>query len=260
MYLFTSACSWFAAATASSSMIATARMARAECVTVVGRRDCSTPGKGRVPSTESTTIFSGTGLSRAMGLASSPMPKSRATWIQYGRAWRRSRRYNAKSPTGCAPMHLRDRRTDRRHGGHTLLDDVQRGQRRAEAEQPGGRPEVRLSGGGGERREDEREDGPAPGDLGPPPHPDELLPAGVILDAHDQPRHAQDPAAHFEVPVVQDRKSTRLNSSHPSISYAVFCLKKKKHPESPSLAIVRSERSTVLLVPFGVRNSDRSST
>src|SRR5690348_13459587 len=27
---------------------------------------------------------------------------------------------------------------------------------------------------------------------------------------------------------VKDRKSTRLNSSHPSISYAVFCLKKKK--------------------------------
>src|SRR5438477_8181735 len=28
----------------------------------------------------------------------------------------------------------------------------------------------------------------------------------------------------------QDRKSTRLNSSHMSISYAVFCLKKKKKP------------------------------
>src|SRR5438876_6285098 len=28
--------------------------------------------------------------------------------------------------------------------------------------------------------------------------------------------------------VQADRKSTRLNSSHPSISYAVFCLKKKK--------------------------------
>src|SRR2546422_6787998 len=27
-----------------------------------------------------------------------------------------------------------------------------------------------------------------------------------------------------------DRKSTRLNSSHGYISYAVFCLKKKKHP------------------------------
>src|SRR5690348_18128828 len=30
-------------------------------------------------------------------------------------------------------------------------------------------------------------------------------------------------------PACEDRKSTRLNSSHPSISYAVFCLKKKKH-------------------------------
>src|SRR2546430_10802437 len=28
---------------------------------------------------------------------------------------------------------------------------------------------------------------------------------------------------------VRDRKSTRLNSSHSQISYAVFCLKKKKH-------------------------------
>src|SRR5699024_11520108 len=31
-----------------------------------------------------------------------------------------------------------------------------------------------------------------------------------------------------EVPDALDRKSTRLNSSHVSISYAVFCLKKKK--------------------------------
>src|SRR5690554_7610832 len=30
--------------------------------------------------------------------------------------------------------------------------------------------------------------------------------------------------------VVLDRKSTRLNSSHVRISYAVFCLKKKKKP------------------------------
>src|SRR5699024_11834490 len=30
----------------------------------------------------------------------------------------------------------------------------------------------------------------------------------------------------------KDRKSTRLNSSHDSISYAVFCLKKKKHKVS----------------------------
>src|SRR5574337_1624373 len=30
--------------------------------------------------------------------------------------------------------------------------------------------------------------------------------------------------------MYSDRKSTRLNSSHHSISYAVFCLKKKQHP------------------------------
>src|SRR2546430_15097383 len=30
-------------------------------------------------------------------------------------------------------------------------------------------------------------------------------------------------------PIVLDRKSTRLNSSHSQISYAVFCLKKKKN-------------------------------
>src|SRR3712207_6952933 len=32
---------------------------------------------------------------------------------------------------------------------------------------------------------------------------------------------------------LQDRKSTRLNSSHANISYAVFCLKKKKHRRRP---------------------------
>src|SRR5439155_20579385 len=31
----------------------------------------------------------------------------------------------------------------------------------------------------------------------------------------------------FGLPAIQDRKSTRLNSSHVAISYAVFCLKKK---------------------------------
>src|SRR2546430_9164605 len=38
-------------------------------------------------------------------------------------------------------------------------------------------------------------------------------------------------------PLAGDRKSTRLNSSHSQISYAVFCLKKKKklHEEIPFL-------------------------
>src|SRR5690348_17680437 len=33
--------------------------------------------------------------------------------------------------------------------------------------------------------------------------------------------------------VIIDRKSTCLNPSHPSISYAVFCLKKKKEADTP---------------------------
>src|SRR5438270_10145941 len=37
---------------------------------------------------------------------------------------------------------------------------------------------------------------------------------------------AEHPAAATD---VRDRKSTRLNSSHSQISYAVFCLKKKKN-------------------------------
>src|SRR3712207_7802931 len=36
------------------------------------------------------------------------------------------------------------------------------------------------------------------------------------------------------IQLEQDRKSTRLNSSHANISYAVFCLKKKKKP-TPNL-------------------------
>src|SRR3712207_7009326 len=35
--------------------------------------------------------------------------------------------------------------------------------------------------------------------------------------------------APIAVAMKLDRKSTRLNSSHANISYAVFCLKKKKH-------------------------------
>src|SRR5256885_15918488 len=36
---------------------------------------------------------------------------------------------------------------------------------------------------------------------------------------------------------LEDRKSTRLNSSHLVISYAVFCLKKKKHQSVPLLLL-----------------------
>src|SRR5690348_17383838 len=40
-------------------------------------------------------------------------------------------------------------------------------------------------------------------------------------------QHADAAAGELADDALEDRKSTRLNSSHPSISYAVFCLKKK---------------------------------
>src|SRR3712207_8298748 len=39
-----------------------------------------------------------------------------------------------------------------------------------------------------------------------------------------------------QVENYRDRKSTRLNSSHANISYAVFCLKKKNSKDAPSSA------------------------
>src|SRR5437868_12238562 len=39
-------------------------------------------------------------------------------------------------------------------------------------------------------------------------------------------------------PFITDRKSTRLNSSHVSISYAVFCLKKKKTANTEAQCVV----------------------
>src|SRR3712207_7353894 len=49
----------------------------------------------------------------------------------------------------------------------------------------------------------------------------------VRVQAHDQ-REDEGGAEHGHH-VLGDRKSTRLNSSHANISYAVFCLKKKKN-------------------------------
>src|SRR3712207_8007451 len=44
-----------------------------------------------------------------------------------------------------------------------------------------------------------------------------------------------DRARTFEGVWLADRKSTRLNSSHANISYAVFCLKKKKNNNNTSI-------------------------
>src|SRR5438552_9890321 len=50
--------------------------------------------------------------------------------------------------------------------------------------------------------------------------------ASRLSVVRSHPRYVRPPPRARESP--QDRKSTRLNSSHQIISYAVFCLKKKK--------------------------------
>src|SRR2546426_7135782 len=46
-----------------------------------------------------------------------------------------------------------------------------------------------------------------------------------------------DAEAHPDPEEPRDRKSTRLNSSHLVISYAVFCLKKKKRTKTPNTSV-----------------------
>src|SRR5438067_7243342 len=48
-----------------------------------------------------------------------------------------------------------------------------------------------------------------------------------------------------EVAAGRDRKSTRLNSSHVSISYAVFCLKKKKNKKKYTLIIIKKKETNI---------------
>src|SRR5690606_40014361 len=63
-------------------------------------------------------------------------------------------------------------------------------------------------------------------------HPDWLVPdrfqPGRDALSPVSPRRKPMPLMESNDRVRQDRKSTRLNSSHVKISYAVFCLKKKK--------------------------------
>src|SRR5207245_10498283 len=56
----------------------------------------------------------------------------------------------------------------------------------------------------------------------------DVLPIFLVPLQHAGP-HADLESAGADAAPHGDRKSTRLNSSHGSISYAVFCLKKKKN-------------------------------
>src|SRR2546429_3148312 len=50
-----------------------------------------------------------------------------------------------------------------------------------------------------------------------------------------------------QIEAARDRKSTRLNSSHGYISYAVFCLKKKKKKSNRSRCVLRRGASSICL-------------
>src|SRR3712207_7582083 len=69
-------------------------------------------------------------------------------------------------------------------------------------------------------------------------HPSEGR-AGSVGDPDRDPAEEHRPAVgrpageHQSQAGARDRKSTRLNSSHANISYAVFCLKKKQSQEEP---------------------------
>src|SRR2546427_8676967 len=71
----------------------------------------------------------------------------------------------------------------------------------------------------------------------PLPKRDVAAPVSVSLNLEKSPKVrliASASAPDGSPPALGDRKSTRLNSSHSQISYAVFCLKKKKKQDQNS--------------------------
>src|SRR2546421_6317279 len=78
-------------------------------------------------------------------------------------------------------------------------------------------------------------------------------PASSVFRTHSSQRQSTYPVQPLgESPGNQntanrrgDRKSTRLNSSHDQISYAVFCLKKKKHKSTPMLTTTKRHATSL---------------
>src|SRR5262245_63565190 len=70
------------------------------------------------------------------------------------------------------------------------------------------------------------------------PRPVSRSPARGEGEDRRQSHHAQEAIA------VEDRKSTRLNSSHLGISYAVFCLKKKKKKKKKKTTTQQAKMTT----------------
>src|SRR2546426_8313236 len=70
-------------------------------------------------------------------------------------------------------------------------------------------------------------------------------------------RPALDRRRVLPVGIRGDRKSTRLNSSHLVISYAVFCLKKKKNIHTITFTRMPLQPVTVPPTPFSIRQKPK---
>src|SRR5438067_12160419 len=71
--------------------------------------------------------------------------------------------------------------------------------------------------------------------------------------AHGRPPSFRQGQSREFAPQAVDRKSTRLNSSHVSISYAVFCLKKKKQQKISNLMIKKTHHIEYASIASHVR-------
>src|SRR5256885_7568103 len=84
-----------------------------------------------------------------------------------------------------------------------------------------------------------------------------LFRSGIHRDAAHSPRLIGEPDKRTGVRYLGDRKSTRLNSSHLVISYAVFCLKKKKNYRNRRMTCEKSIRNAACGDVGSLRSADR---
>src|SRR5438132_6991302 len=76
-----------------------------------------------------------------------------------------------------------------------------------------------------------------------------------LLRVEEEPSVVPGPDAACALGRDQDRKSTRLNSSHTVISYAVFCLKKKKKQNALKIMIIIFKSARNSRIPHTRRRS-----
>src|SRR5207249_7973394 len=175
-----------------------------EPVTAGGSHMSSGRGRGRDPIRLSTAIFSGRGVSRAMGDASRVRVNSASMWSQYARVWRSTRRNKARSVYAAMALRLFpvDGLSDHRHRIRAV-DARAQGEEKADGPEHGGdheRPVLdRISG---QYPEDERHRQRGWGPARPPAVPGELHARAGVLDRREQPGCAEGGDANVQIPAI----------------------------------------------------------